>query len=141
MNRCSDQKKRLLSPEKAFTLAANAQNVILSPPRKATCAQKTSPSPKGSRCTEFRRFYERGDFPLSVEHDTRGNKLAWKVDIDQLDFHHFLPLFFDGLRELEYPYCFIARQGVEDLLKRGGSKILPVVPQLIIPIKSNVFST
>jgi hypothetical protein len=30
----------------------------------------------------------------------------------------------------------LARQGIHDLLDRGGQKILPVVPQLIIPIKS-----
>jgi len=137
---------RKLGPEKAFTLAVNSPNVALSPPPKCTNRRQgcdpfanspnaNSPFVNTSAPTEFRRFYERGDFPLSVEHDTRGNKLAWKVDIDQIDFHHFLPLFFDGLRELDYPYCFIARQGVEDLLKRGGAKILPVVPQLIIPIK------
>lgn len=40
------------------------------------------------------------------------NKLAWKVEIDKLDFHHYLPLFFDGLREEEEPYRFIATQGV-----------------------------
>ena len=27
-------------------------------------------------------------------------------------------------------------QGVEDLLAAGGSKILPVIPQLIMPIKT-----
>lgn len=26
-------------------------------------------------------------------------KLAWKVEIAKLDFHHYLPVFFDGLRE------------------------------------------
>jgi len=137
------KQQRKVDSNKAFTLAANAPNVVLEPPRKSRISKEgsqnnsnSSNSPfKRDRQTEFRRFYERGDFPLSVEHDTRGNKLSWKVDIDQLDFHHFLPLFFDGLRELEYPYCFIARQGVEDLMKRGGAKILPVVPQLIIPIK------
>ena len=30
----------------------------------------------------------------------------------------------------------MAVQGTYDLLERGGSKILPVVPQLIIPIKT-----
>lgn len=128
------QGKRILGPEKAFTLAVNSPNTSLSPPGRIKDCQRGNMT---VHKTEFRRFYERGDFPLNVEHDTRGNKLAWKVDIDQLDFHHYLPLFFDGLRELEYPYSFIARQGVEDLLRRGGAKILPVVPQLIIPIKSN----
>lgn len=36
----------------------------------------------------------------------------------------------------EEPYRFMAVQGTYDLLERGGSKILPVVPQLIIPIKT-----
>jgi hypothetical protein len=31
---------------------------------------------------------------------------------------------------------FLAVKGVEDMLKAGGSKILPVIPQLIIPIKT-----
>jgi len=52
-----------------------------------------------------------------------------------LDYHHYLPIFFDGLRELDEPYRFLATQGCFDLLEKGGSKILPTIPQLIIPIK------
>lgn len=29
--------------------------------------------------TAFRKFYERGDFPIALEHDSKGNKIAWKV--------------------------------------------------------------
>lgn len=29
--------------------------------------------------TAFRKFYERGDFPIALEHDTKGNKINWKV--------------------------------------------------------------
>ncbi len=55
----------------------------------------------------------------------------------KLDYHHYLPIFFDGLRENEEPYRFLAEQGVYDMLEHGGStKILPVIPQLIIPLKS-----
>lgn len=86
--------------------------------------------------TQFRKFYERGDFPIAIEHDTKGNKIAWKVDIEKLDFHHYLPLFFDGLCETTHPYDFFARAGIEDMLEHGGPKILPVIPQLIIPIKN-----
>ena len=58
------------------------------------------------------------------------------MSIDSLDYHYYLPLLFDGLREVEHPYVFLATSGIEDLLAKGGSKrILPVVPQLIIPIK------
>jgi len=34
------------------------------------------------------------------------------------------------------PYRFLAIQGVFDMLERGGAKVLPVIPQLIIPIKT-----
>ena len=44
-------------------------------------------------------------------------------------------MFFDGLCETTHPYEFFARQGVHDMLEHGGAKILPVIPQLIIPIK------
>jgi len=92
--------------------------------------------PRYTKATQFRKFYERGDFPIAIEHDTKGNKIAWKVDIEKLDFHHYLPLFFDGLCETTHPYDFFARAGIEDMLEHGGPKILPVIPQLIIPIKN-----
>ena len=60
-----------------------------------------------------------------------------QVAIETLDYAYYLPLLFDGLRETEHPYVFFATHGIEDLLSKGGSKkILPVVPLLIIPIKS-----
>ncbi|KEG13195.1 ParcG domain containing protein [Trypanosoma grayi] len=85
--------------------------------------------------TEFRRYYDRGDLPLAVSHGSRPS-VDWKVEVERLDYHHYLPIFFDGIRETEEPYMFLARQGCLDLLKRGGPKILPTIPQLIIPIKT-----
>jgi len=82
----------------------------------------------------FRKFYERGDLPVQIEHSVQ--KVQWKVEIHKLDYHHYLPIFFDGLREQEHPYQFLAYEGTKDLLNEGGSKILPVIPQLIIPIKN-----
>ena len=96
-------------------------------------------SERPSKPTAFRKFYLRGDFPIALEHDTKGNKIAWKVEIEKLDYHHYLPLFFDGLCETEHPFEFFARQGIHDMLEHGGNKILPVIPQLIIPIKSKTF--
>ena len=58
------------------------------------------------------------------------------VEVQNLDYHHYLPLFFDGIREKQEPYRFLALQGSFELLDNGGAKILPVIPQLIIPIKS-----
>ena len=54
----------------------------------------------------------------------------------QLDYHHYLPIFFEGIREKQDPYRFLAVQGVFDMLEKGGAKVLPVIPQLIIPIKT-----
>jgi hypothetical protein len=64
--------------------------------------------------------------------------LLFQVSIDSLDYHYYLPLLFDGLRERSHPYVLVAESGIEDLLAKGGAKrILPVVPQLIIPIKGS----
>lgn len=41
---------------------------------------------------------------VQISHAGTWNKIAWKVDIDKLDYHHYLPIFFDGIREKEEPY-------------------------------------
>ncbi|XP_071844430.1 parkin coregulated gene protein-like [Apostichopus japonicus] len=106
------------------------KNVEVEPPKKTGIFQ-ANPSIKSN----FNFFYDRGDFPIAVEHEAQYNKIAWKVEIEKLDFHHYLPLFVDGLCETKHPYKFLARQGVHDMLTHGGHKVLPVVPQLILPVK------
>jgi len=102
------------------------------PPSAHAFAKRSNPPN-----TELRRFYERGDLPISIDHRGVKNKIQWKVEVTKLDYHHYLPIFFDGLRENEEPYRFLAEQGVYDMLEHGGStKILPVIPQLIIPLKT-----
>lgn len=50
-----------------------------------TSAQVSGPPKAGAfaerpaKPTAFRKFYDRGDFPIALEHDTKGNKIAWKV--------------------------------------------------------------
>ncbi|KXJ16412.1 Parkin coregulated gene protein-like [Exaiptasia diaphana] len=120
---------RSLEAEGFSTKSRLKNSKVVEPP---SCgAFKKRPSPP----TNFKKCYERGDFPIALEHDTKGNKIAWKVEIEKLDYHHYLPLFFEGLSETSHPYEFFARQGVHDMLEHGGNKILPVIPQLIIPIK------
>ncbi|XP_018519115.1 parkin coregulated gene protein isoform X1 [Lates calcarifer] len=114
-----------------FTVKATMRNsVVVGPPAAGAFRERPS------KPTTFRKFYERGEFPMALEHDTKGNRIAWKVEIEKLDYHHYLPLFFDGLCETVHPYEFFARQGVHDMLEHGGPKIQPVIPQLIIPIKN-----
>ena len=98
------------------------------------CAQTTVPRDLGP--TEFRRFYDRGDLPIILEHRTGENGIHWKYKPEELDYHHFLPIFFEGLRETVEPYQLLAKQGIYDMLEKGGRKILDVIPQLIFPIKS-----
>lgn len=103
------------------------------PPPKSAGAKAQRPVPP----SEFRRFYDRGDLPIQVAHGSVGGKLNWKVPLEKLDYHHYLPIFFDGAREQEDPYRFIAVQGTYEMLEgsQNGQKVLPVVPQLIIPVK------
>jgi hypothetical protein len=115
----------------AFSVQSRQRNTSVTPPPPCS-AFRPRPAPR----TTFRQSYERGDFPFSMKQDGRGNRISWKVPLESLDYHYYLPLFFDGLRETQHPFVFFAVQGIDDLLARGGGKkILPVLPQLIIPIK------
>jgi len=112
------------------TSLAKGRQATVAPPPKAGALK-----PRQAEPSEFRRFYERGDLPISVEHHANGSAIDWKVEKDKLDYHHYLPIFFDGLREKAEPYKFLSRKGCYDLLAAGGAKILPTIPQLIIPLK------
>ncbi|RQM22062.1 hypothetical protein B5M09_005134 [Aphanomyces astaci] len=63
-----------------------------------------------------------------------------QVDITQIDYSHYLPLFFEGLRELEEPYRFLALNGTMDMLEKGGDRPLTCIPHLVIPIKQNLMT-
>lgn len=55
--------------------------------------------------TLLRRFYDRGDLPMSVEHSPGENRIKWKVEIEKLDYHYYLPILADGLRERDGAVC------------------------------------
>jgi len=102
----------------------------VAPPPPKSGARK----PRPVKASTFRNFYDRGDLPVSVNHGS-GTRLAWKVDVEKLDYHHYLPIFVDGAREQEDPYRLLAVEGTYMMLEKGGAKILPVVPQLVVPMK------
>jgi hypothetical protein len=53
-----------------------------------------------------------------------------------IDFHHYLPLFISGLREVEEPFRFFGEEGSLDLISAGGeAKVLPVISEIILPLK------
>ena len=59
----------------AFTIQTLQKNTIVQPPPKAGAYLKRPPKLP----TRFRRFYIRGDLPISMGFDAGGNKVAWKV--------------------------------------------------------------
>ena len=85
--------------------------------------------------TTFRRHYDRGDLPLCVKHQGTSNGLDWKIQAERLDYHHFLPIFFDGVREPGEPHRSISFKGTYELLKANTKKSILCIPQLILPIK------
>ena len=84
----------------------------------------------------LRRFYDRSDLPICVKHCPQENEINWKVEPEKLDYHYYLPIFFDGLRDKEDPYFFFARRGILDMIERGPQRIVAVLPQLIIFVKN-----
>lgn len=115
---------------RAVSLTPRRPEEVVEPPRAGAFTRRSITA------SGFRRFYDRGDLPVQIQHTGTANRISWKVDIEKLDYHHYLPIFFDGLREKEDPYRFLAVEGTHNMLDKGGSKVLPVVPQLVIPIKS-----
>ena len=75
----------------ASTLAVDLslQNLASNNPNKK---RKTPPS-------EFQHFYDRGDLPIAIDHGNHSNEIVWKVDVNKLDYHHYLPIFMEGIRE------------------------------------------
>jgi len=76
------------------TTSLNKPKERPAPQKPVAGAVKRRPIPS----SEFRRFYDRGDLPIAIEHGPQ-NRIFWKVDVMQLDYHHYLPIFFEGIRE------------------------------------------
>lgn len=69
------------------------KDIRVDPPRKTGIFQ-----PKSSIKSKFSYFYERGDFPIAVEHEAQYNKIAWKVSFNVFkvymphEYNHEVPL-------------------------------------------------
>ncbi|CAM9294354.1 unnamed protein product, partial [Phaeothamnion confervicola] len=79
--------------------------------------------------------YLRGEIPASVEHGGGiVNTLVWICPLQQLDYDHYLPVFFDGICCLEEPCRLLARRGALDLLEAARAepeRILPSVREIV----------
>jgi len=93
-------------------------------------------NPRKIKNTGFRLHYDRCDLPILIEHSS-GCKIKWKnEDWDKFDYQLYLPIFIDGIREVEDPYRFLAIQGTFDLLDKVKDAVVKVMPQLILPLKA-----
>ncbi|KAF4702199.1 hypothetical protein FOZ63_005827 [Perkinsus olseni] len=73
--------------------------------------------------------------PFKMKHDGR-KTLQWKVPPDTVDYSVVLPIFIDGLREVQPLFEFVAYEGAQELIKRGGDdRLLPILSKLILPLK------
>lgn len=62
------------------------------------------------------------------------------MELDTLDYEHYLPLFLDGLCETQHPHEFLARKGAEDLITRAPDRITPLLPVIIPPLRRMAIS-
>ena len=58
--------------------------------------------------TLFKMYYDRGDMPITVSFNGADRKIGWKLEPEHIDYHLYLPIFFEGLREVKEPYKFLA---------------------------------
>lgn len=47
------------------------------------------------------------------------------MELSKLDYHHYLPMFFDGIRETQEPYRFLAVQVAPSVGTSGSSRPNP----------------
>lgn len=130
------QNKKIFSEDLCFPPEVVQACQPKSPTKSPKAGAFRPVSSKQRRKTDFARHYDRGDLPLYVAPVGVSRKLVWKVPFAELDYRHYLPIFFDGVREKQEPHKFIARQGLQDLLTNSIEQVIDVIPRLVIPIKS-----
>lgn len=119
------------------SLAPKKLQSVVKVPKSGVYNKKGSEFTKARlETTIFKKYYDRGDLPIAVSFVGAQRKITWKLEPEFLDYHLYLPIFFEGLREPVEPYKFLAERGCQELIEKGGNKLLPVLPQLILPIKS-----
>ena len=58
-----------------FTTKSRMRNAVVEgPPTAGAFIERPL-----EKATDFRKFYERGDFPIALEHDTKGNKSKYRI--------------------------------------------------------------
>eukprot|EP00667_Euglena_gracilis_P018908 EG_transcript_20165 len=93
---------------------------------------------KAKHRTPFGEAVQEGNLPFHIQHKARDMALSWTVPIENANFERLLPLCFDGLREKQHPYNFLAKQAVEEMLEVEGAaqRVTPLLPVLLPSLKA-----
>ena len=70
-----------------------------------------------------------------VVYSSPTHSLISQMSFDAMDYAHYLPIFFHGVREKQEPHKYIARQGLKDMFAQHIHKVVAVIPSLVVPIK------
>ena len=97
--------------------------------------QKNQEKPSNIASTLFRKYYLRGDFPVSISFSGAQRTLKWLADPKTIDLVRFLPLFIEGLTETEEPFTFIAEKTSLQAISANPDKLVEVLPEIVLPLK------
>lgn len=99
------------------------------------------PAAAPSSSSLFPLAYRRNELPIMVEPKPGGKTLRWTQDINTLDFSKYFPLFIEGMREREYPFCFLAREGAFQLAAFGRQhpdKVVDCLHRIVPALRANL---
>ncbi|XP_017151197.1 parkin coregulated gene protein homolog [Drosophila miranda] len=120
----------------AFTYQALQKNTVVKPPAKIDIFKR-----RPVKETVFKIYFSRGDIPCvlagrsSKQDPTKDRSVRWTCVPEELDYCYYLPIFVDGLADMNSDTRLLAINGAIDLIIRSPKKVLPVLPKLILPLK------
>lgn len=87
--------------------------------------------------TPFGEASQEGKLPFRLQHGMKDMHLAWTMPIEHVNLERLLPLCFEGLREKQHPYDFLAKQAIAEVLDtpQAADRVPPLLPQLIPSLK------
>eukprot|EP00668_Euglena_longa_P033551 GGOE01043136.1.p1 GENE.GGOE01043136.1~~GGOE01043136.1.p1 ORF type:complete len:256 (+),score=66.20 GGOE01043136.1:110-769(+) len=93
---------------------------------------------KAKHRTPFGEAAQEGSLPFHIQHKARDMALSWTVPIESVNFERLLPLCFEGLREKQHPYNFLAKQAVQEMLdcEAAAPRVVPLLPVLLPSLKA-----
>ncbi|OQR87904.1 hypothetical protein ACHHYP_07961 [Achlya hypogyna] len=107
------------------------------PARPTTSSGKSKAKTRDK--TEFRRYFEQEELPLTVENNPLGDRqIVWTTSVETLDYHHFLPICFSGLQARQQPYPTFAYRATMELLEQGmyDTRVLKALAPVMPHVKS-----